>query len=102
MSGGQRVAIVVTWAAVLVLVGMYVASNWSIFGTVSTVALPSRVARYAPLQAAQSFPSRFGLTALECFFVWIGLVGAWLAGALLLLAPRTGAPATAPAVLPLP
>ncbi|MGH9101125.1 MAG: RNA polymerase sigma factor [Acidimicrobiales bacterium] len=84
LSRGPRVAVVVVWAAVLTLVGMYVASGWSIFGYVESVTLPRRVG-YTPLSIHPVDPSRFGLTALECFFVWLALVGVWLLGAVLIL-----------------
>jgi hypothetical protein len=84
----HRVVITVAWGAVLALVGMYVASAWSIFGYVQSYTLPRRV---SALNVVPSFPSRFDLTGLECLFVWLGLLGMWLAGALFMLGGRSEA-----------
>lgn len=95
LSRGQRVVLVVAWGAVLTLVGMYVASGWSIFGYAESVTVPHSPVGYEPLNAYPVFPSRFDLTALECFFVWLGLVLLWVIGALLALrTPRIPAPPT--------
>jgi hypothetical protein len=91
LNRAQRVTIVVAWGAILMIGGMYVASGWSIFGFAESVTVPSPVRGYAPLNAYPVFPSRFALTALDCLFVWLGLVLLWVNGAAMVLRDRRAA-----------